>query len=81
MLPSLKTGQIVIGSGRFYLLKKGNIVIIRHNDIEKIKRITDVNDSGDIFVQGDNLDQSTDSRHFGWLPRESIVAVLIWPRR
>lgn len=81
MHPALKTGRIIIGSGRFSVLKPGDIVVIRHNGIEKIKRITEVDDSGNIFVQGDNSMQSTDSRHFGWLSRDVVIAILVWPRR
>lgn len=80
MVPTLKTGQIVIASGRFRRLHAHNMVIIQHQGLEKIKRITEIDPERGIFVQGDNPMKSTDSRHFGWLPLEAVVAKVYWPR-
>jgi len=55
------------------------VVIIRHNGKEKIKRVHEVADDK-LFVLGDNAAASTDSRDFGWLPRETVTAKVIWPR-
>jgi phage repressor protein C with HTH and peptisase S24 domain len=79
MAPALQPGRIVVG-GRFVRLKTGDIVVIRHDGIEKIKRVTAINETG-IFVEGDNRAYSTDSRHFGWIPMVNVRAKVWWPRR
>jgi len=78
MMPVLPPGTIVYGWHWFARLKPGDVVIFLHNDKEKIKRIDKVDD-GRVYVLGDHLDASTDSRHFGWLEKELILAKVIWP--
>ncbi|HTE21887.1 MAG TPA: S26 family signal peptidase [Candidatus Limnocylindria bacterium] len=79
MMPVLPPGTVVYGWRWFRRLKPGDIVIFFHNDKEKIKRIEKITD-GKVYVVGDHQDVSTDSRHFGWLDKEAVVAKLIWPR-
>jgi len=33
------------------------------------------------FVLGDNKQESTDSRHFGWIKKKQIIGQVIWPKR
>lgn len=80
MLPSLSPEQIVIGFGYYKALLVGDMVIVRHGGLEKIKRIRQVQDDR-IFVVGDNQAQSTDSRSFGWLPSSAVIAKVFWPKR
>ena len=80
MIPTLNQGDLVIGTRPFKRLSVGTVVIIRHNGLEKIKRIAKI-DSDQLFVVGDNQTHSTDSRSFGWLPISTVVARIIWPRR
>lgn len=80
MLPSLMPGQVVIGVRRPKRLRPGQIVIISHDGLEKVKRIQGMR-SNQVFVQGDNRAKSTDSRSFGWLPAAAVQARVIWPRR
>lgn len=80
MEPNLKPGQLVIARGFFLNLRPYDVVIIRHNGLEKIKRITQIKDRT-IFVEGDNPNQSTDSRHFGWLPIADVIGKLTYPLR
>lgn len=78
MSPALRPRQIVVASTLFRSVKIGDIVIFRHQGIEKIKRIQAY--SGDrIFVVGDNSELSTDSRQFGWIPRAAVLGRVIWP--
>lgn len=77
MAPTLKAGQLVIGKVTREL-KQGDIVIVSHNGLEKIKRIE--KHQGDlIYLLGDNAEASTDSRDFGWLPAKVIIAKVVWP--
>jgi type IV secretory pathway protease TraF len=78
MSPKLEPGQVLLATSWFRRVHAGEVVIIDHEGKEKVKRIEEVN--GDkVFVIGDNLKASTDSRHFGWLEKDEIVARVIWP--
>ena len=80
MEPALKPGQLVFGLRWTRLAKPGSVVIFKHQNKEKIKRLTHQKDN-QIFVSGDNPAHSTDSRSFGWLPHNALTALVIWPRR
>lgn len=79
MVPVLPPGTIIWATRWFRRLDPGDVVILAHNEKEKIKRI-DRLDQDRVFVVGDHPETSTDSRHFGWLGRDMIVAKLVWPR-
>ena len=71
MLPSARPGQLVL-FWRRRRYKIGDVVLVRHGGLEKIKRIAKI--SGDkVFLTGDNPAASTDSRHFGLLPIKQIA--------
>ena len=78
MLPALQPGRLVIGVS-FLAPKAGDVVVVAHNNKEKIKRIKTI-DEHEVFVVGDAQDASTDSRHFGALTRHAVLAKIIWPR-
>jgi hypothetical protein len=80
MIPSLSAGRIVYATNLYLTLERGDIVIIWHQGLEKIKRIHAI-DGDRVYVVGDNQLASTDSRAFGWLDRGVIQAKVIWPRR
>lgn len=77
MMPTLTAGQIVVGV-RLLKPRLYDIVIVRHDKLEKIKRISKIEEDK-IFVSGDNPAESKDSRHFGWLSKDSIIARVVWP--
>jgi phage repressor protein C with HTH and peptisase S24 domain len=78
MCPKLQPGQVLLATPLFRRIQPGEVVIIDHDGKEKVKRVEEV--QGDrVFVIGDNLSASTDSRHFGWLRREEVVARVFWP--
>ena len=82
MAPTLKPGRIVIGQRGYDAtrrLKVGDIIIIKHDGLEKIKRVALLRDN-EVYVLGDNSAASTDSRHFGWLPLSAVYALVVWPR-
>lgn len=80
MIPALLPGQVIIATRRIMSLKEGDVVVLVHDQLEKIKRIREIKD-GQFFVLGDNPVASTDSRTFGWLERTHIVAKVCWPRK
>ncbi|MEI9914356.1 MAG: S24 family peptidase [Candidatus Saccharibacteria bacterium] len=77
MLPTLKPGQIVIGIRPRII--EGRLVIAVHKDKEIVKRLTKI-DGNKIYIIGDNPDQSSDSRNFGWINKNQLLASVIWPR-
>jgi type IV secretory pathway protease TraF len=79
MQPALRPGRLLLATGLFASVKPGQVVIVRHGDIEKVKRVQRVRED-QIFVVGDNEKVSVDSRSFGWLPVESVIAKVIWPQ-
>jgi type IV secretory pathway protease TraF len=79
MTPTLRPERLVLATSLFGALLPEQVVIFRHKRMELIKRIQKV-ENGRIFVVGDNSRASIDSRSFGWLPIENVIAKVIWPR-
>lgn len=79
MLPTFFAGQVV-AIKQTQQLQVGDVVMIKHGGLEKIKRIARM-DTARVYLLGDNPNASTDSRTFGWLGRESVVGKVVWPRR
>jgi nickel-type superoxide dismutase maturation protease len=81
MEPALLPGdRLVVVPG--LSLHRGDIVAVfdpRHRRRLLVKRITSVDPcQGLISVEGDNLDQSTDSRVFGPVSRETVVGRAVY---
>ncbi len=79
MAPMLRPGQLIIATPWFKRLRPGQVVVLRKNNRELIKRIERI-ESDKVFVIGDNLPNSTDSRQFGWLDINTVVARVIRPK-
>lgn len=79
MAPMLRPGQLIIATPLFRRLRPGQVVVLRKNNRELIKRIERI-ESDKVFVIGDNLSSSTDSRQFGWLDISTVVARVIRPK-
>lgn len=80
MLPTLKEGQDVLVFNWAYLLKKpkvGEIVVIKVNGKELVKRIQSLNDRS-INVVGDNSKDSLDSRKLGSIIRKDIIGKVVY---
>lgn len=78
MVPRLEPGRLIFAARWRRKVQPGDVVIARYKGREIIKRV-ERTEPNRIFVIGDNLIQSTDSRHFGWLSRKDIVAKVVWP--
>ncbi len=82
MLPLLQPNDEVLVNLSAYrdkLPSAGDIVIVEHPykaNFYMIKRIIFVNEKGECFVQGDNLDHSTDSRSFGLVKCDLIKGLV-----
>lgn len=79
MAPTYDHGQIVLG-WRLSKPRVGDVVIARHHRVEIIKRIDQI-DNEQVYLLGDNPQESTDSRQFGWLPITAVIAVIIGARK
>ena len=83
MAPRLPPGALVLARpiDGTTPVRVGDVVVARRPDrpqLEIIKRITAIDAGGAIFLAGDNPSSSTDSRHFGAVTREHIVARVRW---
>jgi phage repressor protein C with HTH and peptisase S24 domain len=78
MMPSLRPGQLVLFVSRPEV-RTGDVVMVQHNGLEKIKRV-EQQGSSRIYIVGDNPAASTDSRQFGWIEKTSVIATLVFPR-
>jgi nickel-type superoxide dismutase maturation protease len=83
MAPRLPSGALVVARpiDGMTPLRVGDVVVARRPDrpeLEIIKRIQAIDVNGTIFLVGDNPASSTDSRQFGPVPREQIVARVRW---
>ncbi len=80
MIPTLKEGYEVICNRWAYLKtppKVGDLVVAKIKDLEIIKRVMFVRDD-EVYLKGDNEQQSTDSRNFGWINNRQIIGKAIW---
>jgi hypothetical protein len=76
MQPGYRPGKIVVGLRYFHRLKPGDVVVLNHDGLLKIKRISKINNH-QLFVLGDNLNRSHDSRKFGWVSSSLVVAKIV----
>ena len=83
MAPRLPPGALVVARpiDGTTTLRVGDVVVARRPDrpeLEIIKRIAAIDAGGAIFLAGDNPASSTDSRQFGAVPRDLILARVRW---
>ncbi len=75
MHPTLPHGKLVVAL-KFKKPKQGDVVVVRHHRVEVLKRIHEI--KGELmYLLGDNPEESTDSRQYGWLPLSSVVGTVI----
>ncbi len=80
MLPSLKSGQLILVSNSMTQDLTGQMVIFSHNGLDKIKRVKTIDDNL-VYLLGDNLEFSHDSRQFGYISKEQLIGRVIWPKK
>lgn len=77
MNPTLVEGQDILSFNLFYKPKVGDIVVIKYDGKEMVKRVEKI-ENGQIFVEGDNKQESTDSRDFGSVSKDKIIGKVIF---
>ena len=83
MYPTLKDGEYYLGV-RIYNkrdLDVGKVYIVKRPEegICVVKRVNDQNYNGNyVWLLGDNLRVSKDSRDYGWVPSNLVIAKLKW---
>lgn len=80
MNPTFKDGDIVLGC-RLYSISRKDVYVFHPPVGEKyvIKRLTQVSSiTNKLFFEGDNSDHSYDSRMYGYISRDKVVAKCIF---
>ena len=83
MAPRLPSGALIVARplDQATPLRVGDVVVARRPDrpeLQIIKRIQAIDAAGAIVLSGDNPAASTDSRQFGPVTRDHIVARVRW---
>jgi type IV secretory pathway protease TraF len=81
MLPTFEPGQLVVAVAPIRAIEIGDVVMVKHEGLEKIKRVAQLRAEGELYLLGDNPLTSIDSRRFGWLPTSQVRGKVIWPRQ
>lgn len=79
MEPALRPGDWALGVRRPTRIEVGDVVVAEHPDrpgFHLVKRVTGVASSG-FYLEGDHTEHSTDSRQFGPVRAQAIVARLL----
>lgn len=86
MEPTINKGELVFVSKVAYDIfgidysspKPKQVIAFEHNKELLIKRIDKVNDAGELYVLGDNYNNSTDSRVFGYINPSQVKGKIIF---
>ena len=75
MLPTLKNGDVVLINPKAKV-EQGDIALASHpykKSVKILKRVKEFTENGDLFLIGDNAEESTDSRTFGAVPLKCLI--------
>ncbi len=75
MEPTLKEGRVVFATP-LLPVGEGDVVVVRREAKEIIKRVTKINSTG-YLIEGDNPSHSRDSRAFGEVSREEVIGKVL----
>ncbi|MCK9521112.1 MAG: S26 family signal peptidase [Dehalococcoidia bacterium] len=83
MAPAFRDGDFVLARrlAPGELPRRGDVVLARDPRLPSrtlLKRVGSVDLHGQVTLYGDNGPASTDSRHFGALPPEAVIARVAW---
>ncbi len=78
MAPKLRPGQLIVATALYRKLRPGQVVIVEQANKQMVKRIERIEEDR-LFVIGDNLPASIDSRQFGWLDQSAVIARVFRP--
>ncbi len=76
MYPFLVNNQKVVGLHWIRQLVKNEVVIVSVKNKLVIKRIIKIKND-EIWIEGDNKKESTDSREFGWINKSKVIAKVL----
>jgi nickel-type superoxide dismutase maturation protease len=80
MAPKIKNQDSVLASGIYYWFfspKINDVVVFSYKNNNLVKRIAGIK-NGKYFLQGDNKNDSLDSRKFGFILRNQILGKVIY---
>ncbi len=77
MAPTFSPNEKLLMTKWLGTIEVGEVIVFKKEDEILIKRVT-VASSEYVFVMGDNLDNSTDSRSFGFIPISSIIGRILF---
>jgi nickel-type superoxide dismutase maturation protease len=83
MRPALEPGDGIVVA-RWLPPRGGDLVVFRRPDqtlTVAVKRVEQVAPSGELMVAGDNVNVSSDSRHFGPVPPDLVVGRVVYRYR
>ena len=84
MTPALDDSDWILvdrGAYRHALPRPGHVVLARDPrdpSRQVVKRVLDVDLHDGVWIEGDNREQSSDSRHYGAVPRSLILGRVRW---
>lgn len=87
MLPTFKDGSVLLTTRLFYRdkLKIGDIYVYKRlnedgQEIAVVKRLTHIHTfiPNLVYFEGDNPEESYDSRQYGFINAENIIAKVLW---
>lgn len=88
MLPTYKSGAYLLGMRLFKYkkLQKGKCYVYTRYDgegeahivIKRLIHFTHIGDEIYCYFEGDNEAESYDSRHYGYINAENIIAKVLW---
>ena len=79
MTPALEDGDTVLIDPRARPAP-GAVVVARHpyrSDVTVVKRVAAITGAGKLHLSGDNPAESTDSAHYGAVPTERLLGVVV----